>query len=199
LEGKNQDDGAVFIESEPGSRMKYSGGGYVIAQMIIEDVSGEPFATFMEREVAKPLHLSSLGWVWTPQLERRAPTPYDHDEKPVGYRQLASQPSAARFVLCLTLLDSWPRLSQARAANLLAEGSSNERPFQPCSKRSRAKSSSVMPVRILAGMPFFGSALSGEKGLSSRTTPAVERRSTNPSATCGQRHVGDTDTGRKQQ
>ena len=107
LEGKNQDDGAVYIESEPGSRMKYSGGGYVIAQMIIEDVSGEPFADFMEREVAKPLGLSSLGWVWTPQLERRAPTPYDYDGHAVGYRQLASQaigseictvPDFARFV-----------------------------------------------------------------------------------------------------
>jgi CubicO group peptidase (beta-lactamase class C family) len=52
LEGKNQDDGAVYIEWEPGSTMVYSGGGYVIAQMIIEDVSGEPFAAFVEREVA---------------------------------------------------------------------------------------------------------------------------------------------------
>jgi CubicO group peptidase (beta-lactamase class C family) len=106
LEGKNQHDGAVYIGWEPGSTMKYSG-GYVIAQMIIEDISGEPFAAFMEREVAKPLGLSSLGWVWTPQLERRAPTPYDGDGKPVGYRQLASQaigseictvPHFARFV-----------------------------------------------------------------------------------------------------
>jgi CubicO group peptidase (beta-lactamase class C family) len=85
----------------------YSGGGYVIAQMIIEDVSGEPFAAFMEREVAKPLSLSSLEWVWTPQLERHAPTPYDGNEKPAGYRQLASQaigseictvPDFARFL-----------------------------------------------------------------------------------------------------
>lgn len=108
LEGKNQHDGAVYIESEPGSTVKYSGGGYVIAQMIIEDVSGEPFAAFMEREVAKPLGLSSLGWVWTPDLERRAPTPYDEDGTPVGYRQLASHaigseictvPDFARFVV----------------------------------------------------------------------------------------------------
>ena len=107
LEGKNQDDGAVYIKWEPGSANVYSGGGYVIAQMIIEDVSSEPFAAFMEREVAKPLGLSSLGWVWTPQQERRAPTPYDGDGKPVGYRQLASQaigseictvPDFARFV-----------------------------------------------------------------------------------------------------
>jgi CubicO group peptidase (beta-lactamase class C family) len=75
--------------------------------MIIEDVSGKPFAEFMRREVAKPLGLSSLEWVWTPDLERRAPTPYDDEQKEVGYRQLAVQaigseictvPDFARFV-----------------------------------------------------------------------------------------------------
>jgi CubicO group peptidase (beta-lactamase class C family) len=107
LEGKNQDDGAVFINWEPGTTNVYSGGGFVIAQMIIEDVSGEPFAEFMRREVAKPLGLSSLEWVWTPRLERRAPTPYNDEQKEVGYRQLASQaigseicsvPDFARFL-----------------------------------------------------------------------------------------------------
>src|SRR5262245_35270161 len=107
LEGKNQGDGAVYVGSEPGSTMAYSGGGYVIAEMIIEDVSGEPFAAFVEREVARPLGLSSLRWVWTPELQRFAPIPYDPDERPVGYRQLASQaigseictvPDFARFV-----------------------------------------------------------------------------------------------------
>jgi CubicO group peptidase (beta-lactamase class C family) len=75
--------------------------------MIIEDVSGEPFAVFVEREVAKPLALSTLQWVRPTELERRAPTPYDGDETPVGYRQLASQaigseictvPDFARFL-----------------------------------------------------------------------------------------------------
>src|SRR5688572_6600757 len=107
LEGKNKDDGAVFIKWEPGTTNVYSGGGFVIAQMIIEDVSGQPFAQFMRREVAEPLGLSSLEWVWTPELERRAPTPYDRKQKEVGYRQLASQavgseictvPDFARFV-----------------------------------------------------------------------------------------------------
>lgn len=107
LEGKNQNDGAVFINWEPGTTNVYSGGGFVIAQMIIEDVSGLPFAEFMRREVAKPLGLASLEWVWTPRLMRRAPTPYDWEHKPVGYRQLASHavgsdncsvPDFARFV-----------------------------------------------------------------------------------------------------
>jgi CubicO group peptidase (beta-lactamase class C family) len=107
LEGKNQDNGAVHIGWEPGSATVYSGGGFVIAQMIIEDVSGGPFAAFVERELARPLGLSSLRWVWTSELERRAPTPYDRYGTPVGYRQLASHavgsevctvPDFARFV-----------------------------------------------------------------------------------------------------
>ncbi len=91
LEGKNQNDGAVFIKWQPGSTNMYSGGGFVILQMVIEDVTGEPFAGFIRREIAEPLRLSSLEWTWTPQLEKRAPIPYDERQKNVGYRQLASQ------------------------------------------------------------------------------------------------------------
>jgi CubicO group peptidase (beta-lactamase class C family) len=107
LEGKNQKDGPVFIQWQPGSTWVYSGGGFVILQMIIEDASGEPFADFIRREVAKPLGMSSLEWVWTPELENRAPIPYDWSNGKAGYRQLASQavgseictvPDFARFV-----------------------------------------------------------------------------------------------------
>jgi len=55
LEGKNRNNGPVFIQWKPGSMWEYSSGGYVILQMIIEDVSGEPFADFIRREVATPL------------------------------------------------------------------------------------------------------------------------------------------------
>ena len=86
LEGKNQNDGSVTIKWQPGTTNVYSGGGFVLLQMIIEDVSGEPFAAFIQREVAVPLGLDSLQWVWTPKLERLAATPYDERRNPVGYR-----------------------------------------------------------------------------------------------------------------
>lgn len=91
LDGKNQSNGAVYIRLKPGSTKAYSGGGFAILQMVIEDVTGEPFATFMEREVVNPLRLSSLQWTWTPELQRRAPVPYGREQKDVGYRQLAAQ------------------------------------------------------------------------------------------------------------
>ncbi len=91
LEGKNQNNGVVYIKWPPGSTNVYSGGGFVILQMIIEDTTGESFAEFIRREVARPLRLSSLEWVWTPELKRHAATPYDEQQKDLGYRQLACQ------------------------------------------------------------------------------------------------------------
>lgn len=107
LEGRNQLDGAVVIGWQPGSRFEYSGGGFVILQMLIEDVTGESFAAFMKREITQPLGMSSLDWEWTPELIARAPTPYGLQQEPLDYRQLASQaigsevstvPDFARFV-----------------------------------------------------------------------------------------------------
>jgi CubicO group peptidase (beta-lactamase class C family) len=113
LEGKyqpemlNEVNGPVFIKWQPGAQAHYSGGGFVLLQMVIEDVTGEPFAAFMHREVTAPLGISRLAWVWTPQLEAEAPIPYGEYEEPVGYRQLGCQaigselcsvPDFARFV-----------------------------------------------------------------------------------------------------
>ena len=91
LDGRNQLDGAVVIGSQPGTRFEYSGGGFVVLQMMIEDVTGEPFAVFMERGITGPLGLSSLRWTWTPELSAQAPTPYGLLGEPLEYRQLASQ------------------------------------------------------------------------------------------------------------
>lgn len=114
LEGKNQVpmfngevNGSVLIKWQPGSKSEYSGGGFLVLQMVIEDVSGETFAAFMKREVTEPLGLSTLQWVWTPQLEALAAMPYGEMQEPVGYRQLGCQaigseictvPDFARFV-----------------------------------------------------------------------------------------------------
>ncbi len=91
LNGGNQSDGRVYIKWQPGSEFHYSGGGFVILQMVIEDVTGESFADFMQREVTDPLGMTSLRWTWTPELVRKAAIPYDNNNQPVGYRQLASQ------------------------------------------------------------------------------------------------------------
>ena len=50
--------GQVKVVDPPGSRFRYSGGGYCVAQKVMEDVTGEPFEETMSRVVLEPLHMS---------------------------------------------------------------------------------------------------------------------------------------------
>lgn len=48
-------DGVVRVGAKPGSGWRYSGGGYLILQLMIEDVTGEAFDAYMRRTVFAPL------------------------------------------------------------------------------------------------------------------------------------------------
>jgi CubicO group peptidase (beta-lactamase class C family) len=57
LDGKGNTH-PVEVVSVPGERQRYSGGGYIIAQVLLEDVTGEPFRSVMESEVLGPMGMS---------------------------------------------------------------------------------------------------------------------------------------------
>ncbi|QFT77422.1 Penicillin-binding protein 4* [Erythrobacter sp. THAF29] len=48
-------DGRTLLGSEPGSGFAYSGGGYTLLQLLIEEVSGKSFAEYMDDKVFVPL------------------------------------------------------------------------------------------------------------------------------------------------
>jgi CubicO group peptidase (beta-lactamase class C family) len=80
--------GRIGLVQEPGYGYRYSGAGYGVLQVLIEDVTGEPFATFVQREITDPLGAGSLRWEWTPGLEAQSPTPYGEEGQPLEHRQL---------------------------------------------------------------------------------------------------------------
>ena len=49
---------AIIVESEPGSRWRYSGGGYVVAQSLMSEATGTDFAPLMQDLVLKPLAMT---------------------------------------------------------------------------------------------------------------------------------------------
>jgi CubicO group peptidase (beta-lactamase class C family) len=51
-------DGVVRVGAAPGGEWKYSGGGYTLLQLIIEEASGDPFQAYMQRAVFQPLGMS---------------------------------------------------------------------------------------------------------------------------------------------
>jgi CubicO group peptidase (beta-lactamase class C family) len=59
LDGDTAGAGRVTLEAEPGADVRYSSGGYTLLQLVVEEVTGEPFAAFMQRRVLDPLGMTS--------------------------------------------------------------------------------------------------------------------------------------------
>ncbi|HUG40227.1 MAG TPA: serine hydrolase domain-containing protein [Longimicrobiales bacterium] len=57
LRGEGNTD-AVVVEMEPGSRHRYSGGGTTILQLVVEDVTGQPFEDYMAGAVLGPVGMT---------------------------------------------------------------------------------------------------------------------------------------------
>jgi len=56
--------GAVQVGNEPGAEFKYSGGGYTLLQLLVEEVSGQSFASFMKESIFKPLNMTHSSYTW---------------------------------------------------------------------------------------------------------------------------------------
>jgi CubicO group peptidase (beta-lactamase class C family) len=56
---KPANTGAIRVDRTPGKEWKYSGGGYVVMQQMILDVTGKPFPRFMDEAVLKPFAMTS--------------------------------------------------------------------------------------------------------------------------------------------
>jgi CubicO group peptidase (beta-lactamase class C family) len=95
----------VELLEAPGRRWLYSGGGYSVLQLLVEELSGRPFAEFMRAEVLERLGMSASGFLW-----RRTPAtacPHDADGGRIPDFAFAEQaaaglvttaPDLARFV-----------------------------------------------------------------------------------------------------
>lgn len=102
----------VRIDTPPGDRYRYTGGGYVVAQAVLQDVTGQPAEQFLRELVLKPLRMT-LSTFEQPLPASRAveiAIPYRADGTPVAggphvYPELAAAglwttPSdLARYVL----------------------------------------------------------------------------------------------------
>jgi CubicO group peptidase (beta-lactamase class C family) len=55
-------DGVIRVGAEPASGWRYSGGGYLILQLVIEEVSAQDFDTYMRREIFEPLGMRESGF-----------------------------------------------------------------------------------------------------------------------------------------
>lgn len=71
--------GEVKVGNEPGSRWKYSGGGFTLLQLLVEETSGQTFDEFMKENVFKPLNMNSSTYEWNDSLNSRLCEFYNSD------------------------------------------------------------------------------------------------------------------------
>jgi CubicO group peptidase (beta-lactamase class C family) len=62
LDGRNNGPGRVEMIMEPGTQWKYSGGGYTILQLIVEEVTGQKFEDYMQAQVLNPLGMKNSSY-----------------------------------------------------------------------------------------------------------------------------------------
>jgi CubicO group peptidase (beta-lactamase class C family) len=98
LRSKNWVISAAFrskLKTAPGEKSSYSNAGYTLLAAIIETVSGQPYETYMAREIFEPAGVRRLGYrrgAWKPadmavgfrRTGQRWGTPLDHPWLPDG-------------------------------------------------------------------------------------------------------------------
>jgi len=101
--------GVIQVGFEPGSEWRYSGGGYAVLQLVIEEVSGESFEDFMQRAVFRPLGMTHSTYYWAPETGSTLATFYDVDSKPAPHFRF----SAVAAVSLYTSVSDLTRFVQA--------------------------------------------------------------------------------------
>ena len=69
-------EGARIIY-QPGSKYLYSGGGYTILQLLVEEVTQQTFATYMEDKILRPLGMTKSSFAPSPAIEQDLSVVYD--------------------------------------------------------------------------------------------------------------------------
>jgi CubicO group peptidase (beta-lactamase class C family) len=94
LSGDTNGAGSVEQILSPGVQFKYSGGGYTLLQLMVEEVSGMPFPQYAQQAIFEPLAMGSSSYEPSQALKALRATPYVRTT-PIDYYQFRAQAAAS--------------------------------------------------------------------------------------------------------
>jgi len=97
LSGNNGGAGEVRIIMEPGAQFSYSGGGFTLLQLIIEEVTGETFSAYMQHEVLDPLGMVHSSFEWRDDLRPATAVAYSENGTPLPNYLFTEQAAAGLY------------------------------------------------------------------------------------------------------
>ena len=77
---KDADNTEVKVGLEPGTKWEYSGGGFTLLQLLVEETSGQTFNDFMKDSLFTPLKMNSSSYILNDTLENRLCEFYNSDK-----------------------------------------------------------------------------------------------------------------------
>lgn len=114
LNGKTKRNGeTVHLISEPGSKWEYSGGGYTLAQLLLEEKTKHDFSSYMKQNVFLPLGMKNTSYEWTEEMLKNSATAYDELGNPIKNR-IFTEKAAAGLQTTITDLAHFAELSITR-------------------------------------------------------------------------------------
>ena len=109
LNGKNNGPGRVEIIMEPGTKWKYSGGGFSILQLIIEEVTQQNFEDYMQAEILYPLGMTSSSYTIDKKIMKASSLEYNNFGEEIDFELFTAQAAAGLH----TTIDDFTKFAQA--------------------------------------------------------------------------------------
>ena len=119
-----EDDRKLRIHFEPGTRYAYSGEGIVLAQLVVEAVTGKPIEALMQEELFIPLKMTRTSMVWEPGFESDFANGYDEYGRSLGPEKRRSANAAGSMQT--TLRDYATFLSSLMSGKILDRRTTGE-------------------------------------------------------------------------
>ncbi len=94
LSGATNGGGEVKLIFEPGEKYSYSGGGYTLAQLVIEEISGQSFAQYMKEQLLDPLGMQNSGFDISEELLKTSSLGHNRFGEPIDFEYFTAQAAA---------------------------------------------------------------------------------------------------------
>ncbi|HEX9827401.1 MAG TPA: serine hydrolase [Flavobacteriaceae bacterium] len=94
LDGKNNGPGRVEIIMEPGTKWKYSGGGFSMLQLIIEEVTGQKFENYMQAQILNPLGMTSSSYTIDEKILKSSSLEHNNFGEVIDFELFTAQAAA---------------------------------------------------------------------------------------------------------
>ena len=103
-----QKDPLKFVD-QPGKAVHYSGGGFALLQLLIEEVSGLSYETYMQQRILGPLGMTHSTFIAPADGDVTAAVPYDQALRPLPHYRFAAVAAAGLY----TTIDDLARFAAA--------------------------------------------------------------------------------------